>query len=97
MEGDDRTIVGWREGETPGNRSDLCKGIRCSAAMNSLWSQFIRCWHRRDIAMSRFGDHRHNRPATMSRESPCRGLEIITTTDPRRCRVNNLKIATWRF
>ena len=37
----DRTIVRWREGETPGNRSDLCKGIRRRSAMNSLWCQFI--------------------------------------------------------
>ena len=30
MDGYDRTRVGWREGETHGNRSDLCKGIRRS-------------------------------------------------------------------
>ena len=42
MEGYDRTRVGWREGEMLGNRSDLCKGICRSAAMNSLWCQFIR-------------------------------------------------------
>ena len=43
MEWYDRTTVGWREGETPGNRSDLCKGIHRSAVMNSLWYQFIHC------------------------------------------------------
>ena len=41
MEGYDCTRLGWKEGETLGNRSDLCKGIRRSAAMNSLWCQFI--------------------------------------------------------
>ena len=41
MEGYDRTRVGWREGETLGYRSDLCKGIRRGAAMNSLWCHFI--------------------------------------------------------
>ena len=35
--------VKLREGETPGNRLDLCKGIRRSALMNGLWCQFIRC------------------------------------------------------
>ena len=34
---------GVEGGETPGNRSDLCKGIRHSIAMNSVWYQFIRC------------------------------------------------------
>ena len=32
---------GVEGGETLGYRSDLCKGIRRSAAMNSLWCQFI--------------------------------------------------------
>ena len=32
---------GVEEGETPGNRSDLSKCNRHSAAMNSLWCQYI--------------------------------------------------------
>ena len=45
---------GVEGGETLGKRSDLCKGIFRSTAMNSLWCHFICSYGHCNIAMSRF-------------------------------------------